>query len=237
MPVITLTINGELVSGRSGQSLMEIIEDHDIYVPRLCHLTGLSAHGGCRLCTVDVGGRLLAACMTQAVEGMVVATETQQLQSYRQMILELLFAERNHVCAVCVMNGRCELQAVAARIGMDHVRFDYLVPDLPMDASHDRFVIDHNRCILCTRCVRVCHEVEGAHTWDLAGRGSNSFVTTDLGQPWGTSLSCTNCGKCVQVCPTGALHDKGISVAEMEKHRDFLGWILAGRTKNQWERK
>ncbi len=236
MPVITLTINGELVSGRGGQSLMEIIEDHDIYVPRLCHLTGLSAHGGCRLCTVNVGGRLLAACMTEAVEGMVVETETPQLQAYRRMILELLFAERNHVCAVCVMNGRCELQAVAAKIGMDHVRFDYLVPDLPMDASHERFVIDHNRCILCTRCVRVCHEVEGAHTWDLAGRGSNSFVTTDLGQPWGESLSCTDCGKCVQVCPTGALHDKGISVAEMEKHRGFLGWILDGRNKNQWER-
>ena len=237
MPVITLTINGEMVSGRTGQSLMEIIEDHEIYVPRLCHLTGLTAHGGCRLCTVDVGGRLLAACVTQAVEGMVVTTETPQLQSYRRMILELLFAERNHVCAVCVMNGRCELQAVAARLGMDHVRYDYLVPDLPMDASHDRFVIDHNRCILCTRCVRVCHEVEGAHTWDLAGRGSQSFVTTDLGQPWGESLSCTNCGKCVQICPTGALHDKGTSVAEMEKHRGFLGWILDGRNKNQWERK
>ena len=236
MPVITLTINGELVSGRTGQSLIEVIEDHDLYIPSLCHLSGLSERGGCRLCMVDIQGRLLAACSVAAVEGMVVQTETAQLKEYRRMILELLFAERNHVCAVCVMNGRCELQSTAARAGMDHVRFDYLVPDLPMDASHERFVIDHNRCILCTRCVRVCDEVEGAHTWDIAGRGGNAYVTTDLGKPWGESLSCTSCGKCVQVCPTGALHDKGMSVSEMEKQQDFLGWILDGRNKNEWSR-
>lgn len=237
MPVITLTINGELVSGRSGQSLMEVIKDHDIPIPSLCHMDGLSERGGCRLCMVDVGGgRLVASCVTEAVEDMVVETATPQLQEYRRMLLELLFAERNHVCAVCVMNGRCELQSTAAKAGMDHVRFDYLNPDLPMDASHERFAIDHNRCILCTRCVRVCDEVEGAHTWDLSGRGINSLVTSDLGTPWGDSLSCTSCGKCVQVCPTGALHHKGMSVAEMEKQPDFLGWILDGRNKNEWSR-
>ena len=100
---------------------------------------------------------------------MVVNTHTERLVEYRKMILELLFAERNHVCAVCVMNGNCELQYQAAAAGMDHVRFDYLHPDLPIDASHRNFVIDHNRCILCTRCVRVCDEVEGAHVWDDHG--------------------------------------------------------------------
>lgn len=235
MPVITLTINGELVSGRSGQSLLEVIREHEIGIPTLCHLDGLSERGACRLCMVDQQGRLVAACVTEAVEGMEVRTHTPQLNEYRRMILELLFAERNHVCAVCVMNGRCELQATAARQGMDHVRFDYLVPDLPVDASHERFIIDHNRCILCTRCVRVCDEVEGAHTWDIGGRGRHSQIISDLGTPWGSSLSCTSCGKCVQVCPTGALHDKGMSVAEMEKRHDFLGWILGGRERNEWQ--
>ncbi|MFZ0546854.1 MAG: bidirectional hydrogenase complex protein HoxU [Candidatus Promineifilaceae bacterium] len=234
MSVITLTVNDELVSGRSGQSLLEIIQEHHIYIPTLCHMSGLSERGGCRLCMVDVQGRLVAACVTEAVEGMVVKTDTPQLQEYRKMTLELLFAEGNHVCAVCVMNGHCELQYMAAKVGMDHVRYDYLVPDLPMDASHDRFVIDHNRCILCARCVRVCDEVEGAHTWDMGGRGINTRVVTDLGTPWGESLSCTSCGKCVQVCPTGALHSKGTSVAEMEKRHDFLGWILGGRNDNEW---
>lgn len=235
MPVITLTINDELVSGRSGQSLLEVIKEHDIEVPTLCHMTGLSERGGCRLCMVNANGRLVAACVTEAQEGMAVETETTQIQAYRRMLLELIFAERNHICAVCVMNNRCELQTMAAKVGMDHVRYDYLVPDLPMDASHDRFVIDHNRCILCTRCVRVCDEVEGAHAWDLSGRGANTKVTMDLGVPWGDSVSCTSCGKCVQVCPTGALHTKGMSVAEMEKRHDFLGWILSGRQDNEWD--
>jgi bidirectional [NiFe] hydrogenase diaphorase subunit len=105
-----------------------------------------------------------------------------------------------------------------------------------MDASHERFVLDHNRCILCTRCVRVCDEVEGAHTWDLMGRGINSRVISDLNQPWGASDSCTSCGKCVQVCPTGALFAKGATVAEMTKQHDFLHWILQGREKKQWSR-
>ena len=103
------------------------------------------------------------------------------------------------------------------------------IPKLPVDASHARFVIDHNRCILCTRCVRVCDEVEGAHTWDVMGRGGQCLVITDLAEPWGESQSCTSCGKCVQVCPTGALTEKGHSVAEMSKHRSFLPYLTLMR--------
>ena len=121
------------------------------------------------------------------------------------MALELLFVERNHICAVCVSNGHCELQALAQTLGLTHVRFPYNYPRLPVDISHDRFVLDHNRCILCSRCVRVCDEMEGAHVWDIAARGINSLLVSDLDRPWGDSENCTSCGKCVQVCPTGAL--------------------------------
>lgn len=236
MAVITLTINDELVSGREGDTLLTLMRERGIEVPTLCHLDGLTPRGGCRLCLVEVQGtnRLVPSCITPAQEGMNIVTHSERLVKYRRMILELLFSERNHICAVCVMNGRCELQAEAAAIGMDHVRYDYLTPHLPIDASHQRFAVDHNRCILCTRCVRVCDEVEGAHTWDVMGRGVNSRVITDLNQPWGTSRSCTSCGKCVQVCPTGALHLKGATVAEMQKDREFLRWILDGREKKQW---
>lgn len=236
MSVVTLTVNGEVVSAQEGQSLLAVLREQGVDIPTLCHLEGLSPRGGCRLCLVEIAGspKLHASCVTSVQEGMVVSTHTERLINYRKMILELLFAERNHVCAVCVMNGNCELQALAARVGMDHVRYDYLSPDLPMDASHQRFVLDHNRCIRCTRCVRVCDEVEGAHTWDLMGRGIDTRVISDLNQPWGSSESCTSCGKCVQVCPTGALFAKGATVAEMEKQHDFLHWILAGRELNQW---
>ena len=112
---------------------------------------------------------------------------------------------------------------------MTHVRYPYLFPEVAVDASHDRFILDHNRCILCTRCVRVCDEIEGAHTWDVMGRGTHSRVITDMNQPWGDSETCTSCGKCVQACPTGALSGKGKAVAEMEKRRDFLPFLTRMR--------
>jgi bidirectional [NiFe] hydrogenase diaphorase subunit len=239
MAVVTLTINDELVSAQEGESLLSVLRENGIDIPTMCHLEGISERGGCRLCMVELAGnaKLQAACVTPVQEGLVVNTHSDRLVKYRKMILEMLFAERNHVCAVCVMNGHCELQWEAAKIGMDHVRYDYLNPDLPMDASHKQFVIDHNRCILCTRCVRVCDEIEGAHVWDVMGRGVDSRIVADLNQPWGTSQACTSCGKCVQVCPTGALTTKGSTVAEMEKQHDFLSWILNGREQNLWEYK
>lgn len=236
MAVVTLTINDELVSAQEGDTLLSVLRERGIDIPTLCHLDGLSERGGCRLCMVEMvgAGRLQAACVTQVQEGIVVRTHSERLIKYRKMILELLFAERNHICAVCVMNGNCELQWEAAKVGMDHVRYEYLNPDLSMDVSHERYGLDHNRCILCMRCVRVCDEIEGAHVWDAMGRGVNSLVIIDLNQAWGTSQSCTSCGKCVQVCPTGALFSKGATVAEMEKQHNFLRWILDGRERNVW---
>lgn len=237
MAVVTLTINDELVSAQEGESLLSVLRERGISMPTLCHLDGLSERGGCRLCLVEIAGnaKLQPACVTPVSEGLVVRTHSDRLIKYRKMILELLFAERNHICAVCVMNGHCELQWEAAKAGMDNVRYEYLCPDLPLDATHERYTLDHNRCILCTRCVRVCDEIEGAHVWDVMGRGVNSKLISDLNQPWGTSKSCTSCGKCVQVCPTGALSARGSSVSEMEKQHGFLNWILSGREKNVWE--
>jgi len=236
MSVKTLTLNGQLVTAAADQTLLDVAREHEMPIPTLCHLDGLSEVGACRLCLVEIqgSGKLLPACVTLAQEGMVVTTHSDRLNQYRRMIVELLFAERNHVCATCVANGHCELQDLGYALGMDHVRFSYRHPQLGMDFSHERFVLDNNRCVLCTRCVRVCDEIEGAHTWDIMGRGVKCEVITDLHQPWGTSDSCTSCGKCVQVCPTGALFEKGKSAGEIVKNPDFLTYIKTAREKKLW---
>lgn len=236
MAVVTLTINDQPLSARVGQTVLDAAKEAGIRIPTLCHMDGISEAGACRLCLVQVEGRpkLQASCVTAVAEGMAVKTDTPILQDYRRMIIELLFAERNHICSVCVANGHCELQNLAAETGMDHVRYDYLHPKVPVDVSHGQFAIDHNRCVMCTRCVRTCDEIEGAHTWDISGRGVASRVITDMGAPWGDAITCTSCGKCVQSCPTGAIFRQGASVGEMTKDREKLGDLVAARRSKQW---
>ncbi|MBI5094996.1 MAG: bidirectional hydrogenase complex protein HoxU [Candidatus Hydrogenedentes bacterium] len=231
--VVTLTIDGRDVSANADDTVLEVARENGIFIPRLCNIDGLTPVGACRLCLIEIKGspKLVPACVAKVTEGMEVTTKSERLDRYRRVILEMLFAERNHICSVCVSNGHCELQALALDIGMTHVRVPYRYLRVGIDASHDRFIVDHNRCVLCTRCVRVCDEIEGAHTWDLLGRGTNSRVITDLHQPWGESDTCTSCGKCVNVCPTGALSIKGHSVAEMSKRKQFLPYLTLMRTE------
>jgi bidirectional [NiFe] hydrogenase diaphorase subunit len=226
MDVRTLKIDGQELSAGAGQTILEVARENDINIPTLCHLDGLGDVGACRLCLVEIKGsnKLVPACVATVHEGMEVSTNTERLQKYRRTIIELLFAERNHICAVCVSNGHCELQALAQELGITHISLPYRNPTMTFDASHERFTADHNRCILCTRCVRVCAEIEGAHVWDVMGRGINSIVITDLHDDWGKS-SCTRCGKCVQVCPTGALFDKSKIGSDHPKYPDFLPYL------------
>lgn len=230
--VNTLTIDGAEVAGTPEQTILEVAAENGIDIPTLCHLEGLSDVGACRLCLVEVARarKPMLACMTRVEEGMEVTAHSDQLAGFRRNLVQMLFLERNHVCAVCVANGHCELQDLASDLGVTHFDLPAIEPVVRVDASHRLFGIDHNRCVLCTRCVRVCDEIEGAHTWDVMDRGLDARVVTDLGTPWGESTSCTSCGKCVQVCPTGALFEKGRSVAEGAKERrPFLPYLKVRR--------
>lgn len=208
---ITLTINGKVCEGKQGHTILDIARANGIYIPTLCHLEGLTAWGGCRLCIVEIEGspKVVPSCATPAVAGSKIRTDTPRLQGLRKATLELLFSERNHICPMCPFNkGDCGLQHQGYLHGITNIRYQYLYPSLSADLTPKYFGLDHNRCILCTRCVRTCDEIEGVHTLDVANRGNKNLIVADLAVGIGQSETCTSCGACVANCPTGALFDK-----------------------------
>jgi len=230
-PLISITLDDKKLEVKPGRTIMEACKEADVNLPALCDFKGLGAVGACRLCLVEVEGipRLLPACTTLVAENQIIHTNSPRLQKHRRVIIELFFSERNHICSVCVANNHCELQDMGYQLGMEHVRFPYLNQDCHVDASHKKFVMDHNRCILCGRCVRVCDEIEGAHTWDFMGRGFKSRVISDFNQPWGESVSCTWCTKCVNVCPTGALWSNEAAQGTYNKFPESISGLAEKR--------
>jgi bidirectional [NiFe] hydrogenase diaphorase subunit len=231
MAQIDIFIDEKPVKAESTDSILTICRKEGVEIPTMCHMEGLTDVGACRLCIVEVEGspRLFPACTTTPAPNMRIKTQTDKLKKYRRMITELMFSERNHICAVCVANGNCELQKLGFSQQMDSVRYPYLQPKCDLDASHPKYVTDHNRCILCTRCVRTCDEIEGAHNWDVFGRGHQSRVISDFSQPWGESTTCTSCGKCTLVCPTGTLWAKGSFQGHLHKDPAMVSDLAARR--------
>jgi len=161
------------------------------------------------MCLVEVEKQrvLQPACTFPITEGMVVHTESPKVVEARRFVLQLLFSERNHFCMYCQMSGDCELQDLAYRYNLDHWVYNRPYPNFPVDSSREYFVMDHNRCILCRRCIRACADLVGNYTLGLKNRGAATMITADNDVPFGDS-TCISCGTCLSVCPTGALMDR-----------------------------
>jgi bidirectional [NiFe] hydrogenase diaphorase subunit len=232
LATISLKINGVEVTVPEGTTILEAAKNNGVHIPTLCNLEGLTAYGGCRLCLVEISGspKLFSACITPASSGMEVVTNSERLKEYRRMAVQMLLAERTHICSVCIANDHCELQSLANELGVDHVMFERNWTSEKIDSTHDFLVIDRNRCILCTRCIRVCDEIEGVHTLDLKLRGKDAQVIMDLDDQWANSCSCTSCRKCAKVCPVGAIYIEGEPISHT-KRKDIAEFIQSRRRK------
>ena len=208
--MVHLQIDGKSIEAPEGTTVLRAAEQAGIDIPRLCDHPALKPFGSCRVCLVEVQGMrtLQPSCTLPVSENMVIRTATPAVTEARKFVLALIFSERNHFCPYCQMTGGdCELQNTALDHGMTHWPIAPSWKPFPVDASNPNILLEHNRCILCRRCVRACADLVGMSTLGFEERGSQSMLTADLGLPLGQS-SCISCGVCVQVCPTGTLTDR-----------------------------
>ncbi len=208
MKEIKFKIDGKDCVGKSGQTIVEAAKDNGIYIPTLCHFEGLKPAGTCRICTVKVGGRNMAACTTPVAEGMVIENKTSEIEDMRKAIIEMLFVEGNHMCPTCEKSGNCELQALGYIYTMMVPRFPYLFPTRSVDASIPRLYIDRNRCVQCLRCVRGVVTADGKRVFGLVNRGGKAAISAD--KDLAAALTDEQAQKAMDLCPVGAILKKGV---------------------------
>ena len=229
----TFTLDGKVIPFEEGETIMEAAAAAGAYIPHLCHHPEFKPHGSCKLCTVNIGGRLGAACTNKAAEGLKVESETEALNADRLALTQMLFVEGNHVCPSCEKSGNCQLQAVAYHLGMLTPHFTHFYPARDVDASHPDVLLERNRCILCELCVRASRDVDGKNVFGIGGRGIRArlIVNSASGRLADTSLSVTD--RAAEVCPTGAIirkrHGFTIPIGKrLYDHHDIAEVPVAG---------
>lgn len=206
MSEIKFTIDGKPCVAKPGQTIVEAANDNGVWIPVLCRYEGLKPAGSCRICTVRVAGRYMAACTQPVQEGMAVENDVPDLQDMRKAIVEMLFVEGNHFCPSCEKSGNCELQALAYRFQMTVPRFPYLWPGRELDAAAPLIMVERNRCVQCRRCIAAVTAKDGRKVFAMAGRGPRTTIEAD--RKLAAKLSEEEARKAMDVCPVGAILKK-----------------------------
>lgn len=200
---IKFQIDGKECTAKKGQYIVDAAKENGVYIPTLCNIEGMKPRGACRVCSVRVNGKVMTSCTTPVTPGMIVESNNEDIQELRTAIVELMFAEGNHFCPSCERSGNCELQALAYRFRIMVPRFPFQFQERPIEASHPKLIKDHNRCILCKRCIRAIKDEKGRSLFAFAKRGTHLEIRID------TKLSRDMSDKLVQdaeeICPVGAL--------------------------------
>ena len=206
MPRVNLTIDGKDVTASSGTSVLMAARQAGIRIPTLCYHPRLSVVGSCRVCVVEIWGKsnLVPSCKAEVQEGMQVFTANERVLNARRLIVQLLLASGEHNCLTCQANGACELQDLAFDLGIESLDFPPQPGGYPKDISNAMIERNPDKCILCTRCVRACNDVQVNEVIQVGYRGRQAKIVTAWDRPYGDS-NCVFCGECVSVCPTGAL--------------------------------
>ena len=219
----TFTIDGKEIPFAEGQTIIEAAAADGVYIPHLCHHPEFTPHGSCKLCTVIVNGLVCSACTFPAAEGQEVLSQTRELIEDRKMITQMLFVEGNHFCPSCEKSGNCQLQAVGYHLNMLDSHFPHFYPKREMDASHPDVVIDHDRCIFCTLCVRASREKDGKDVFAVSGRGNNKhlIVNSKSGKLKDSDLDVNDIA--ANICPTGAILIRGTAFRAPIGQRTYDG--------------
>ena len=200
---IKFTINGKECCAEKGAFILAAAIKNGVYIPSLCNIDGVTPRGSCRICTVKVNGKMMSACTTPVSDGMKIETDTPELSDLRKQIIELLFVEGNHFCPTCEKSGRCELQAIAYRFQVLVPRFPYQFTVRNVEATNPKLIKDHNRCILCKRCIRAIKDKDGKSLFAFKNRGHH--LTINIDTKLAESISDELAKEAAEICPVGAL--------------------------------
>jgi formate dehydrogenase alpha subunit len=215
-----LTIDGTEIDAKEGETILEVARNEGIYIPALCYDPDLKPNGACRLCMVEIEGRndLPLSCMTYASDGIVVHTNTEKVKEVRRRIVEVIRSDHEDNCKLCVKNEHCELQEICREVGVETTPYEgikKLAYPTEVDESNPFFKLDRRRCVLCTKCVRICEEVQGVGALELSGYGFSTKVS-GVGGKGIRDTACESCGQCLERCPTACLLPKIFVVPSQE---------------------